>query len=228
MGFFGGGGSAASNMVGATSSDAGTAGLVPAPSSGSQRKFLRGDATFQSIADQVVPTTPTRRSGYISFFGSGGSFGARGTSTGYVLCGHIYIPDTKGYSTYTIYVTQAGSAGSVGKLAIYSISSSAEPNSLICQSGTFTTDSTGTKQPTMTSVVINSGWYFVLVGTDSSTTVNFRGEANSFARSLIYGANSSSAEGIDYSTKAYADLWPDPWNGTNVFSNAFHFMCELT
>jgi hypothetical protein len=46
MGFFGGGGSAASNMVGATSSAAGTAGLVPAPAARKERQALLGDATF--------------------------------------------------------------------------------------------------------------------------------------------------------------------------------------
>ena len=46
MPFFGGGGGAAGNMVGATSSTAGTAGLVPAPAAGDQDKVLRGDATF--------------------------------------------------------------------------------------------------------------------------------------------------------------------------------------
>jgi hypothetical protein len=49
MGFFGGGGSAASNMVGATSSAAGTAGLVPAPAAGDNEKFLFGDATFKGF-----------------------------------------------------------------------------------------------------------------------------------------------------------------------------------
>jgi len=34
----------------ATSSAAGTAGLVPAPSAGSQAKFLRGDATWQTVS----------------------------------------------------------------------------------------------------------------------------------------------------------------------------------
>jgi hypothetical protein len=47
MGFFGGGGGAApANMGGATSSSAGTAGLVPAPAAGDEDKVLRGDATF--------------------------------------------------------------------------------------------------------------------------------------------------------------------------------------
>ena len=54
MPFFGGGGSAASNMVGATSSAAGTAGLVPAPAAGDDGRVLNGDATFQS------PRYPTK------------------------------------------------------------------------------------------------------------------------------------------------------------------------
>ena len=37
-----------SNMKGATASEAGTAGLVPAPAAGAQAKFLRGDGTWQT------------------------------------------------------------------------------------------------------------------------------------------------------------------------------------
>jgi hypothetical protein len=55
MGFFGGGGGAApANMVGATSSAAGTAGLVPAPAAGKNTRALFSDATFGE-----VPLTPT-------------------------------------------------------------------------------------------------------------------------------------------------------------------------
>jgi hypothetical protein len=47
MGFFGGGGGASpANMGGATSSSAGTAGLVPAPAAGDEDKQLFGDAGF--------------------------------------------------------------------------------------------------------------------------------------------------------------------------------------
>ena len=56
MGFFGGGGASASNMVGATSSTAGTAGLVPAPAAGEQNSVLMGDATFLNLDDiQMLP-----------------------------------------------------------------------------------------------------------------------------------------------------------------------------
>lgn len=55
MGFFGGG-SAPANMVGATSSVAGTAGLVPAPAAGNQNSVLMGDATFLNLDDiQMLP-----------------------------------------------------------------------------------------------------------------------------------------------------------------------------
>jgi len=47
MGFLGGG--SPSNLVGATSSSGGTAGLVPAPAAGEEHKLLRGDATFQGV-----------------------------------------------------------------------------------------------------------------------------------------------------------------------------------
>ncbi len=49
MGLFGGGGSAASNMVGATTSTAGTAGLVPAPAAGNNTRALFSDASFGEI-----------------------------------------------------------------------------------------------------------------------------------------------------------------------------------
>lgn len=38
------------NMTGATSSDAGTAGLVPAPAAGDNQKFLCGDGTFKTVS----------------------------------------------------------------------------------------------------------------------------------------------------------------------------------
>jgi len=54
MPFFGGsggGGAAPADMVGATSSVGGTAGLVPAPAAGKQNSVLLGDATFLNLDD---------------------------------------------------------------------------------------------------------------------------------------------------------------------------------
>ena len=52
MPFFGGGGASASNMVGATASVAGTAGLVPAPAAGTENLFLKGNGGFGWIYPQ--------------------------------------------------------------------------------------------------------------------------------------------------------------------------------
>ena len=54
MGFFGGGGASASNMVGATSSAAGTAGLVPAPAAGDENRQLLGSATFIQTSPYIL------------------------------------------------------------------------------------------------------------------------------------------------------------------------------
>lgn len=223
--------SVSADMVGATSSVAGTAGLVPAPAAGDQRKFLTGGATFLNVADQALPTTPIRRTNGIAFASNGGnSQGARATNTGYVLCPYIYIFSTKAYTTYSIYVSGAGTASSLGKLAIYTIGSSGAPDSLICESGTFATDSTGLKQPTMSSTVVNCGWYFCLVATNSSANVTFYGDAMSWPRGFLSGQVSGATPvGLDYSQKAYANLWPNPWDGTgNAFGNAYHPVVELT
>ena len=55
MPFFGGGGASASNMVGATSSVSGTAGLVPAPAAGDQNKALLGSAIFKFPCEELLP-----------------------------------------------------------------------------------------------------------------------------------------------------------------------------
>ena len=231
MGFFsGGGGARVANMVGATDSVAGTAGLVPAPAAGDQRRLLTGAGTFIATADQALPTTPIRRTNGIAFASGTAAAGGRLTLTGYVLCPYIYVFSTKAYTTFSIYVSGAGTASSLGKLAIYNIGSDGAPSSLVCSSGTFATDSTGLKQPTMSSTVVNCGWYFCLVATNSAGNVAFYGDAMYWPRGFLSGQVSGGAPvGLDYSQKAYANLWPDPWDGTgNTFANAYHPVVELT
>lgn len=46
-------------MTGATSGDAGAAGLVPAPAAGDQSKYLRGDGTWQNAATALTDLTDT-------------------------------------------------------------------------------------------------------------------------------------------------------------------------
>lgn len=234
MGFFGGsgGGASVADMVGATSSAAGTAGLVPAPASGAQRKFLRGDASFVSISDNALPVTRSARSGYITYMGAtqaGGIGNTNNSIDNYPLCGYIYIRETKSYTTFSVRVTSAGAANSLGKIAIYTIGTDGLPSTLVCSSGTFATDSTGLKQPTMTSTVVNSGWYIAIVATNSGTNVAYLGDVLEECRSMFAGVTTGRADGLDYSQKLYANLWPNPWDGTgSTFRNAYYVIVELT
>lgn len=52
------------NMVGATATASGTAGLVPAPASGKQNNFLRGDGTWSEVP--TYPLATTSRDGLLS------------------------------------------------------------------------------------------------------------------------------------------------------------------
>lgn len=53
-------------MGAATESGAGTSGLVPAPSAGSQTKFLRGDGTWQTMESTAYSEATTTQSGLLS------------------------------------------------------------------------------------------------------------------------------------------------------------------
>lgn len=57
-----------SNMTGATSSAAGKAGLVPAPASGAQGKFLRGDGTWQTPTNTTYSVATASANGLVPMF----------------------------------------------------------------------------------------------------------------------------------------------------------------
>ena len=113
MGFFGGGGGAApADMVGATSSVAGTAGLVPAPAAGSEYAYLRGDATFKNplIQQSFINTT---QEGYNSApLGLNTAGAAVPADNTLYLIPHIVIPTT--YTTIALR-RASGTAGATMK-----------------------------------------------------------------------------------------------------------------
>lgn len=95
-----------SNMKGATSSAAGTAGLVPAPAAGKQTSFLRGDGTW------VVPTNTTYSNMTGATTSAAGASGlvpapAKGAATRYLRSDGTWQvpPDTN--TTYSVATTSA-------------------------------------------------------------------------------------------------------------------------
>ena len=123
MGFFGGGGASASNMVGATSSAAGTAGLVPAPAAGDQEATLIGDATFAKNLFQrnLKPVTKTSR----YYFNAGLLGRAEDTNTAsYVNTGNavlvpFFVAGTETIASITFANHTVNASTVTFKLAVY-------------------------------------------------------------------------------------------------------------
>lgn len=81
-GFFGGGG--ASAMVGATASAGGTGGTVPAPASGQENLFLKGNATFGWV---FPPSTDIANTEYHGPTSTGAGYNAAGS----LLSSRLYL-----------------------------------------------------------------------------------------------------------------------------------------
>ena len=120
MAFFGGGASA-SNMVGATSSVAGTAGLVPAPAAGEESGLLRGDATFLKsplLKGQGFYTGFTALGAYGQYQITNAAVGGNwlGNDANFVL---FYYPDTFEFDRIGFF-TQAWASTQNVEFALYS------------------------------------------------------------------------------------------------------------
>jgi len=180
MPFFGGGGSAASNMVGATSSAAGTAGLVPAPAAGDQDRYLTGAGTF-SNGD----------SAYVAPANAYGSSSSTNPTWGRPLynmpMGMVNAPLYKDRLQFSwtkipkgvtfsniIYHVQANNNASGWDLGIYSNdSSSMKPSSLILSFSSLSCASTGVYDVSVSSSSLDSGDYWICAYSKANT--NFTG-----------------------------------------------------
>ena len=171
MGFFGGGGSAASNMVGATSSAAGTAGLVPAPAAGNQGKALLGDGTFSFATFPSGGSYGTKYVGWPTMtHASDVNLTARATGSDYLIRGGMFYP--KGtYDRLGIYVSVAATGGSKNAIiGIYDSTPSGEVGSLVT-SGTVSIDSTGVCEASVSSFTLDSKFYYTAYILQASATV---------------------------------------------------------
>ena len=173
MGFFGGGASVA-NMVGATSSVAGTAGLVPAPAAGDQEKFLRGNATWQSQYPQFS-CHPQRFESGDYLFPPALSTQTGNANSGFLVCYPIFLP-TLTIDRIGCEVTAAAGAGSLGRLGIYNSSASTNyPSTLLLDAGTVSVSSTGKREATINqSITQGIYWIAYLADTVSGSAPTLR------------------------------------------------------
>ena len=94
------------DFTGATSATAGIHGLVPAPASGAQAKFLRGDATWQTPTNTTYTTYTSAANGLVPAAKSGTT---SYLTSAYVLTGAGWKAGTK-YNTDTTYATFTSAA----------------------------------------------------------------------------------------------------------------------
>jgi len=158
VGLFGGGGASASNMVGATSSAAGTAGLVPQPAAGTEDSILRGDATFGRFP---LP--------YTSYSGYNGGIPYGNFSNVAAGASHLGMNWFR-KGTYTKIGFFSGSATSQTlQFGIYRANADGSSGSLI-RGATFSSiAATGFHSATVTSFTLDGGWHYVLMLGNGST-----------------------------------------------------------
>jgi hypothetical protein len=225
--------SSMANMVGATSSVAGTAGLVPAPAAGDNDRFLAGDATF-GIAPRIVsPCLPDWLTGthsrsaegcpYVSLGGYGYAVGANRLG----LC-PVFIRQGITYTKIGARIgNDAARTATKIRVGIYNVSSTnLKPTTLIVESGEFTYTNNATVEATI-SQYIKSGFYWMAFVTDGSHLLNGGTGlgTNQFQNSFIVGIRTTNSQGgapsvsQPYISHTYGALPSDVTSSTIAFNN---------
>jgi hypothetical protein len=211
MGFFGGGGAAPANMTGSSATQAGVAGLVPAPAAGDQEKALRGDATFAHPV--FFPQYKLSATSRFFSFPSAGSTGDSGIAFNSALnLVPIWVPETGTYTKIAVHNTTTNATGTC-RIGIYNADTELEPSTLVLDAGTVALDTAAVKEITI-SQSLNRGlyygaavanqnvnwrcqnttaWHFVLNGAGEGTSTLRMGSHNGHYRWLGTGSTAHSA-----------------------------------
>jgi len=233
MPFFFGGGASVANMVGATSSVAGTAGLVPAPAAGDDDRFLAGDASFAVTPRFVSPALPDWLTGTHSRSAEGclySSLGSYGYAIGANRLGLCPVFLRRGL-TYTKLGARIGNDAAKTatkiRVGIYNVSSTnCRPTTLIVESGEFNYTNNSTVEATI-SQYIKSGFYWMALVTDGTHLLNggaaFGG--TNIDNAYVAGIRTTNSQGMTpsvsqpYITHTYGALPTDITSSTIAFNN---------
>ena len=233
MAFFGGGGASASNMVGATSSAAGTAGLVPAPAAGDDDRFLAGDASFAVTPRFVSPALPDWLTGTHSRSAEGclyAGMGSYGYAIGANRLGLCPVFLRRGLTYTKIGARIANDAARTAtkiRVGIYNVSNTnCRPTTLIVESGEFNYTNNSTVEATI-SQYIKSGFYWMALVTDGTHLINGGAAlgSNNIDNLYVVGMrttfNSANVPSVSqpYITHTYGALPTDITSSTIAFNN---------
>ena len=163
MAFFGGGGASVANMVGATSSVAGTAGLVPAPAAGKNTRALFSDASFGELPlyPKFKATSSTWLKPVIFAFGAQGTAGSQAPAAKRRQFGLGFFPDDGNIGTLGCRLVVAPASSLNIHLALWDCSEGGVPTTLIVD-GTASSGTTGNTDISIsvTSTPVKRGYYF--------------------------------------------------------------------
>ena len=195
MPFFGGGGGAApANMVGATSSAAGTAGLVPAPAAGKNTRALFSDGTFAEIP--MVPAYKNTSANY-AILPLGGSGQGRAGTIKVRRFNLIFVPADGNIDTLVLGIRSSPTSNLDVHLAFWEANQNGEPSTYMA-GGTITiltTDSFKDMKVSISSTAVKRGWYYMSVTPAATfTTSTFEGISGGtgvWERMFIGGSRSS-------------------------------------
>ena len=150
-------------MVGATSSVAGTAGLVPAPAAGDEEKCLTGAATFHVPNLPIVKTQTTRGTTTSRWimppFALDAGGGSAGGANNEFCGGYVYVPYTGSYYFATapaaLYTTNTKTSW-----ALYNLASDGLPGTLAVTLGELDVGGgSGSLSESASTVSLTKGWY---------------------------------------------------------------------
>ena len=196
MPFFGGGGGAApANMVGATSSVAGTAGLVPAPSAGDENKQLLGSATFVQSSPYIL----SGRTSSIFTFHTLNSFAGYSANNVTLNANSIWFTPVLVNFSFTfdriLFANRNGNSLSNVKFGVYTHDRTAGvPKTLLVQSANVSSIAGVTNnEATVDSTTLNPDVYWIcFVSANSAITRRIEESASTIRQmGILIGGNDS-------------------------------------
>lgn len=189
-------------MVGATSSVAGTAGLVPAPAAGKNTRALFSDASFGEIPllPQYKNTVANRY--YRNFNYDGFSLTGYTGSASLRIFSLIFVPANGDIDILATITSSAPSSNVNIHIGMWEASEAGEPSTLVC-SGTASSGTSGTTNITTSispSVSVNRGFYWMSITPEANTSSGALGRNNAGAMyNNIIGASGINNQATTFS-----------------------------
>jgi hypothetical protein len=190
-------GAAPSNMVGATSSTAGTAGLVPAPTAGKNTRALFSNASFEEVP--IVPSYKNTTSGQYILPYAGNATGLTTMLDKVRRFTLVFVPadgsiDVLGYRT-----ANAPTSSIDFHIALWECDEDGKPSTLVT-SGVGASGTTGAADisVSVSSSAVKRGFYYISLtpnGSTSSGAIRGSTGAELFIYGLFLGNSSLSAGG---------------------------------